>query len=107
MTDDNYDTKIPDDFKMIVGRPHFMKVFMKFIKEYSDDFKYKFHFKARWTVGNAPIAKKLNWFITGCTVSGRETEQTNNVTIIKDKCFADVLNTSMASSGLQSSTDFR
>ena len=77
------------------------------MRKFTEGFNYKFNSKARWTVGNAPIAKKLNWFITGCTVSGRETEHTHNVTIIKDKCFADVLNTSMASSGLQSSTDFR
>ena len=77
------------------------------MRKFTEGFNYKFNSKARWTVGNAPIAKKLNWFVTGCTVSGRKTEQTHNVSIIKHKCFADVLNTSMASSGLQSSTDFR
>merc|ERR1712227_662075 len=65
--------------------------------------------KVSWTVGDAstnPIAQKLNWYVSDCTLSD-VTDAAKSVQIIKNQCFAGVVETTKVSTKMQSSKNFK
>jgi len=87
-TDTSFANKLPDSHVTILGTTHYIKV--------------------SWTVGAAtnPIANKLNWYISDCTVSNPDNSD-QSVKIIENQCFADVVDTKKSSATMLSSENFR
>jgi len=86
-TDKSFANKLLDSHVTLLGTTHYIKV--------------------SWTVGapTNPIAQKLNWYVSDCSVANVEnTEQT--VKIIENQCFADVVDTKKSSATMLSSENF-
>merc|ERR1712176_125577 len=84
-TDNAYETKKTDAAKF--GEMHFVKV--------------------SWTVDSAsPLTEKINWYVDDCTVSD-VADDSLKVDVIKDQCFASVINAINTSPNMLSTSDFR
>merc|ERR1712157_447005 len=64
-----------------------------------------------WSVHASELGKKLNWFIPECKVQGLfengEVDESKQMPIIKNFCFAQIFNAKPLSESQMSSADFR
>jgi len=89
-TESTFTTKRPEDFVGLLGSTFYVRV--------------------TWSVGDAetyPMAAKLNWYVSDCTVSDVNLGTGKSVTIIEDQCFAGVLDTTKVSATMQSDEMFK
>jgi len=88
-TDPTFLTKLDDDHVTVLGSTFYVKV--------------------TWSVGDAviyPMAEKLNWFVSDCSVSDADNTE-KSVMIIEKQCFAQVVNTKKLSAKMQSDQIFK